>query len=256
MDLLEYQAKELFREVGIPVLPSQPIADSREIKQLRVSYPIVLKSQVRSGGRAKAGGIRFAENTIDAIAAAQTILNLPISGEYPQLLLVEARYEVQREIFLAIVLDYQLNHPILLGSACGGIQVEDLLKNMHKVVIDEDFSPFYARRLAIQMGLQGDMIRTISDIVQKMFQQGRVRLLLDLVDDRRQRLGGEGVAAGEQLVHDHADGEDVRLAGHLVLADLLRGHVQRRAHVAVHLGVGAVGVGEQGDAEIADLHLV
>ncbi|MDB9312217.1 acetate--CoA ligase family protein [Spirulina sp. CS-785/01] len=169
MDLLEYQAKELFREVGIPVLPAQKIADSREIKQLHVSYPIVLKSQVRSGGRAKAGGIRFVENTIDAIAAAQTILNLPISGEYPQLLLAEARYQVQREIFLAIVLDYQLNHPILLGSAQGGIQVEDLLDSMHTVVIDGDFSPFYARRLAIQMGLEGEMIRTISNIVEKMY---------------------------------------------------------------------------------------
>ena len=71
MDLLEYQAKELFHRVGIPILPSQPIANLSEIKRLHIPYPVVLKSQVRSGGRGKAGGIRFVENTIDAIAAAR-----------------------------------------------------------------------------------------------------------------------------------------------------------------------------------------
>ena len=61
MDLLEYQAKELFSKVGIPILPSQPIADPRQIKKLQIPYPVVLKSQVRAGGRGKAGGIRFVE---------------------------------------------------------------------------------------------------------------------------------------------------------------------------------------------------
>jgi succinyl-CoA synthetase beta subunit len=92
MDLLEYQAKELFREVGIPVLPSQRIDRPTDLKALRIPYPVVLKSQVSVGNRGKAGGIRFVENTIDAIAAARTIFNLPISGEYPQVLLAEANY--------------------------------------------------------------------------------------------------------------------------------------------------------------------
>ena len=87
MDLLEYQAKELFSQVGIPVLPSQPIEDPRKLKRLHIPYPVVLKSQVRAGGRGRAGGIRFVENTIDAIAAARTIFNLPILDEYPQVLL-------------------------------------------------------------------------------------------------------------------------------------------------------------------------
>ena len=83
MDLLEYQAKELFREVGIPVLPSQRIDHPRDLKRLEIPYPVVLKSQVPTGGRGRAGGIRFVENTIDAIAAARAIFNLPILGQYP-----------------------------------------------------------------------------------------------------------------------------------------------------------------------------
>lgn len=169
MDLLEYQAKALFREVGIPVLPSQLIDDPREIKQLQVPYPIVLKSQVRSGGRGKAGGIRFVENTIDAIAAAQTILHLPIAGEYPQLLLAEARYQAQAELFLAVTFDYRLQRLVLLGSRRGGMDVEALLSGMQKVVVEDDFSSFYARRLAVKIGLQGKLVAPVSDIIEKMY---------------------------------------------------------------------------------------
>ena len=152
MDLLEYQAKELFREVGIPVLPSQRIDDPRELKRLDIPYPVVLKSQVRVGGRGRAGGIRFVENTINAIAAARTIFNLPIVGEYPQVLLAEARYDAEEEFFLAVVLDYKQQRPVLLGSLQGGINVEVLLEQMQKVVVEDEFSPFYARHLATQNG--------------------------------------------------------------------------------------------------------
>jgi succinyl-CoA synthetase beta subunit len=169
MDLLEYQAKQLFREVGIPVLSSQTIEEPRQLKQLQIPYPIVLKSQVRAGGRGRAGGIRFVENTIDAIAAARKIFNLPIVGEYPQVLLAEARYNAQKEFFLAVVLDYELKLPVLLGSSQGGMDVEALLQSLHKVVIEEEFSPFYARRLAIEMGLEGDLIQSTSAIIEKMY---------------------------------------------------------------------------------------
>ncbi len=169
MDLLEYQAKMLFREVGIPVLPSQCIAASRAIKQLQIPFPVVLKSQVRAAGRGKAGGIRFVENTIDAIAAAQSILDLPISGEYPQVLLAEARYDAQQELFLAIVFDYQRRRPVLLGSAQGGVDTVKRKDALQTVVIEGDFSPFYARRLAIQMGLASALVPPIGSVVEKMY---------------------------------------------------------------------------------------
>lgn len=169
MDLLEYQAKELFREVGIPVLPSQTIKEARELKQLQIPYPVVLKSQVRVGGRGKAGGIRFVTNTIDAIAAARNIFNLAILGEYPEVLLAEARYNAEQEFFLAVVLDYQLQRPVLLGSSQGGMNVESLLENLKQVEVEGEFSPFYARRLTLKMGLAKELICSVSTIIEKMY---------------------------------------------------------------------------------------
>ncbi|BAQ61478.1 succinyl-CoA ligase [ADP-forming] beta chain [Geminocystis sp. NIES-3708] len=169
MDLLEYQAKQLFEQVDIPILPSQSISDPSELKNLHIPYPIVLKSQVLASGRAKAGGVKFVENTIDAIAAAQSIFNLPIEGEYPEVILAEARYDAENEFFLAIMLDYALKRPVLLGSSHGGINIEILLDNLQTCVIEEEFSPFYARRLVKQMGLTGKAIASVSKIIEKMY---------------------------------------------------------------------------------------
>ena len=169
MELLEYQAKELFKTVGIPVLPSLTIQDPRNIKQLQIPYPVVLKSQVRSGGRGKAGGVRFVANTIDAIAAARNIFSLSILGEYPEVVLAEAHYNTERELFLAIVLDYNLQRPVLLGSAWGGMNIDSLLANLQQVVVEDEFSLFYARRLTAQMGLSGQLFCSVSEIIAKMY---------------------------------------------------------------------------------------
>jgi succinyl-CoA synthetase beta subunit len=169
MDLLEYQAKELFDHMGIPVLPSQRIAHPGDLKGLKISYPVVLKSQVYTGGRGKAGGIKFVENTIDAVAAAQAIFHLPIMGRYPELLLAEAKYDAEREFYLAIVLDSSTRRPLLLGSQQGGVDVESKLEHMQQIVVDQEFSSFYARRLALKMGLEGELIQAVSAIVEKMY---------------------------------------------------------------------------------------
>jgi succinyl-CoA synthetase beta subunit len=170
MDLLEYQAKELFRDMGIPVLPSQRIDQPKDLKGLRIPYPVVLKSQVYIGGRGRVGGVKFVENTIDAIAAAQTIFNLPIMGEYPKVLLAEAKYDADREFYLAVVLNRSIRRPVLLGSQQGGIDVQAAIDQMQHVIVDQEFSPYYARRLTIKMGLQGTLIETVSSILEKMYQ--------------------------------------------------------------------------------------
>lgn len=170
MDLLEYQAKEWFREMGIPVLPSQRIDRPSDIKGLKIPYPVVLKSQVRTGGRGRAGGVRFVANTIDAIAAAQTIFHLSILGELPEVLLAEAKYDADQEFYLAVVLDAAARRPLLLGSPQGGVDVESAPELLQQVVVDQEFSPFYARRLTLKMGLQGSLIQSVSHIVEKMYQ--------------------------------------------------------------------------------------
>ncbi|WP_448597006.1 ATP-grasp domain-containing protein [Thermoleptolyngbya sp.] len=177
MDLLEYQAKDLFQKVGIPILPSQRIDHPKDLKQLRIPYPIVLKSQVYAGGRGKAGGVRFAENTIDAVAAAQAIFHLPILGQYPEVLLAEAKYEPDQELYLAVVLDPSLRRPLLLGAREGGMALEDTSRQIQQVLVEGEFSPFYARRLAIQMGLTGELIESVSAIAEKMY---RLFLTYDL----------------------------------------------------------------------------
>ncbi len=181
MDLLEYQAKALFRQMAIPVLPSQRIDHPADLKGLKIPYPVVLKSQVRAGGRGRAGGIKFVENTIDAVAAAQTIFNLPIESEYPEVLLAEAKYNADQELYLAVLLDPVARRPVLLGSQQGGMDVEGSIDQMQQVVVDQEFSPFYARRLMVKMGLQGNLIQSVSTIVEKMYRLF-VEKDLDLVE--------------------------------------------------------------------------
>ncbi|MEN9871475.1 MAG: hypothetical protein RLZZ171_2467 [Cyanobacteriota bacterium] len=206
MELLEYQAKELFRIVGIPILPSLTIRDARKIKQLQIPYPVVLKSQVRSGGRGKAGGVKFVANTIDAIAAARSIFNLSILGEYPEVVLAEAHYNTERELFLAIVLDYDLRCPVLLGSAWGGMNTDSLLANLQQVAITEDFTLFYARHLAARMGLSGNLICSVSEIIAKMYRLFKEQDL-DLIEINPLGVNAQGelmALDGKIKINDHA----------------------------------------------------
>jgi succinyl-CoA synthetase beta subunit len=225
MDLLEYQAKDLFREVGIPVLPSQRIERPSDLKSLQIPYPIALKSQVYIGGRGRVGGVRFVANTIDAIAAAHSIFNLPIMGEYPKVLLAEAKYELQQEFFLAVVLNRSIRRPVLLGSAQGGINVQTAIDKMQQVVVDQEFSPFYARRLALKMGLEGTLINAVSDVIEKMYRLF-VDQDLDLVE-----INPLGVSPkGEVMALDgKVTVNDAALGRHPALAALNEDHVAKSA---------------------------
>ncbi|MEA5518856.1 ATP-grasp domain-containing protein [Limnoraphis robusta] len=220
MDLLEYQAKALFREMNIPVLPSQRIDRAQDLKGLRIPYPVVLKSQVRSGGRGKAGGIRFVENTIDAVAAANAIFNLPIRDEYPQVLLAEGKYNADQEFYLAVTLDPVSRRPILLGSSKGGVEVEESISEVQKVVVEQQFSPFYARHLSVKMGLQQDLILAVSNIIEKMYHLF-VQKDLDLVEINPLGISpsGEVMALdGKVILNDNA------LGRHEDLAALIQNH--------------------------------
>jgi succinyl-CoA synthetase beta subunit len=214
MDLLEYQAKELFREIGIPVLPAQRIDHAKDLKGLKIPYPVVLKSQVYSGGRSKAGGIRFVENTIDAVAAARTIFNLPIRGQCPEVILAEAKYESDRELYLAIAISQSTRRSVLLGSQVGGIELESVIKQMQQVIVEQEFSPFYARRLALKMGLTGNLIESVSQIIEKMYRLF-VQNDLDLVEINPLAVSptGELMALdGKVIVNDDALGRHEELA--------------------------------------------
>ncbi len=212
MDLLEYQVKEWFGKIGIPILPAQRIDHPTDLKRLKIRYPIVLKSQVYAGDRAKAGGVRFVETTIDAIAAAQTIFNLPIWGELPEVLLAESLYIKKQELYLAVVLDTAVCRPVLLGCTEADIDWESAGEKMHHVVVEQEFSPFYARRLALKMGLQGKLMQSVSSVVEKMYQLF-VQKDLDLVEINPLAVNASGevmalngkVSINERAIGRHRD---------------------------------------------------
>ena len=164
--LLEYQAKALLRSAGVALLPAQHLHSPAQVRDLRLPYPIALKSQVRARYRQRAGGIRFAANAIDAFASARAIFNLAIDGEYPEALLAEVRFQSEREYYLAVVLDDQLQRPVLIGSRLGpdGQPIAS-----YRVAVEEEFSPYYARRLSLRLGLAGEEMLAVGALVEKMY---------------------------------------------------------------------------------------
>lgn len=214
MDLLEYQVKEWFREIGIPVLPSQRIDHPTDLKRLKIHYPIVLKSQVHAGDRAEAGGVRIVETTIDAIAAAQTIFNLPIWGELPEVVLAESKYNATQEFYLAVVLDTAVCRPILLGCKEPDVDWELAGEKMQHVVVEQEFSPFYARRLALKMGLQGALMKSVSGVLEKMYELF-IQKDLDLVEINPLAINAAGEVMalnGKVRVNERAIGRHPEIA--------------------------------------------
>ncbi|MGD0057686.1 MAG: ATP-grasp domain-containing protein [Methanomassiliicoccales archaeon] len=122
MKLLEYWAKRLFDSYGIPIPDGYVIRGPEEI--IDVSFPTVLKAQVPTGGRGKAGGIRFVSTLQEARIAAAGIFGLSMSGYAPKEILVERRLAIEREIYLSITIDRSERIPVLLVSSEGGMEIE------------------------------------------------------------------------------------------------------------------------------------
>ncbi|MEM9771651.1 MAG: ATP-grasp domain-containing protein [Cyanobacteria bacterium P01_D01_bin.73] len=219
MDLLEYQAKILFAEHGIPTLPSQRISSLSDIRNLKIPFPVMLKSQVHSRSRGRAGGIRMAANTIDAVAAAQSIFRLPINGQCPDTLLVEAHYRAERELYLAVVLEHNARRPLLLGAAAGGMDADLSPDRVVHVLVEEDFSPFYVRRLALGMGLSGALMRSVASVAEKMYRLF-VQRDLDLVEINPLGVGADGTLMALDAKVRVNDGA---LARHPMLSNILQG---------------------------------
>ncbi|MFN9400943.1 MAG: ATP-grasp domain-containing protein, partial [Dolichospermum sp.] len=114
-------------------------------------------------------------------AAAQNIFNLPIWGQFPEVLLAESKYDAQEEFYLAVVLDTALCRPVLLGCTEANIDWETTGEKFQHVVVEQEFSPFYARRLALKMGLRGTLMQSVSNIVEKLYQLF-IQKDLDLVE--------------------------------------------------------------------------
>lgn len=174
MKLYEHMAKEIFRNNGIPVPRGAVFTGVDGVADfVKNTGSVALKSQVLSGGRGKAGGIKFADEPVDAVAKAQELFGMDIKGFKVNTILIEEKIDVQKELYLAIAVDGARRKPVLLASMAGGMDIEQvpddkLIKRLLDVTIG--LQPYAAREIARQLGLTGKEAKEAADIIQKLYQ--------------------------------------------------------------------------------------
>ncbi|MEE8404870.1 MAG: ADP-forming succinate--CoA ligase subunit beta [candidate division Zixibacteria bacterium] len=177
MKIHEYQAKELFKQAGIPVPEGKVATDVAEVVSIAEEYkkPVMVKSQVHVGGRGKAGGIKYAENPESAKILAQQILGMKIKGLTVKKVLVTVAEDILSEAYIGIILDRNSKTPVIMVSSAGGIDIEEVAaKTPHKIFkmsIDpvEGLQPFQAKILAYKLYRDIGQVRQASDIITKMY---------------------------------------------------------------------------------------
>ena len=161
MDLYEYQGKELFRRYGIPVSDGRLVLTPQEAHQAAVDLgcPVVVKAQVLTGGRGKAGGVKLATSPADAEEKAKGIFGLDIKGHIVHRIWVEEASDIAKEYYLSVTFDRGTKKPLFMFTTEGGIDIEDVAENnpdaLARLHIDplEGFQPYQARRLVYGAGV-------------------------------------------------------------------------------------------------------
>lgn len=155
MRLFEYQAKELFKQYGLPVPKSVLVNNVDSIRGAMASLkpPVALKSQVLAGGRGKAGGIALVNDPAQAGREAPRIFNLAIGGEKPNSLLVEEAYPHDSEMYLSVTLDRGDRSFVTIAASAGGVDVESMLGKVIRKVPLEGIDESFAKEVAGSLGL-------------------------------------------------------------------------------------------------------
>jgi succinyl-CoA synthetase beta subunit len=154
MNLHEYQGKELFARYGLPVLPGQVAGTPEEAREIAASLggTVVIKAQVQAGGRGKAGGVKLAHDPDEAFARAGDILALTIKGLPVRKVLVAKAADIAREYYCAIVMDREKKAPLVMLSAEGGVDIEEVARTAPEKLVRfhvplEGLRPYMARSL-------------------------------------------------------------------------------------------------------------
>jgi len=183
MRLLEYQGKELFARAGIPV-PKGKVASTVDeaVAIMRDnSAPSVVKAQVLIGGRGKAGGIKFCSDAKDVVEPAKAILGMRIAnaqdptGEIAKRIWIEQRVDIVKELYLSITVDRASKRPIIMASAMGGMDVEEVAEKHPEAIakyrVDPamGYSPFMGRRLAREANLPKAITNEFASLVGKLY---------------------------------------------------------------------------------------
>ena len=154
MNLHEYQGKELFARYGLPVLPGQVAGTPEEARDVAKSLggQVVIKAQVQAGGRGKAGGVKLASTPDEAFDKAHDILALTIKGLPVRKVLVAQAADIAKEYYCAIVLDREKKAPLVMLSAEGGMDIEEVARTAPEKLVrfhipQDGLRPYVARNL-------------------------------------------------------------------------------------------------------------
>jgi len=207
VDLFEYQARDLFEANSIPVLKAKvatTAAQARDAAQ-EIGGKVVVKAQVKVGGRGKAGGVKLAENGDDAFVKAEAILGMDIKGHIVKKVMIAAAAPIESEYYLAILLDRSNRSFLVMASVAGGMDIEEVAHKtpdkLAKVHIDPNEGISQEKALAIvrQGGFGSDVENQVADVLVtlwKTFQSSDATLvevnpLVKTVDGRVIALDGK-----------------------------------------------------------------
>jgi succinyl-CoA synthetase beta subunit len=178
LKLHEYQAKFRFAEFGIPVPRGKVATTPDEAYEIakEIGGTVVVKAQVHVGGRGKAGGVKLAHSPEEAREHATKILGMDIKGLTVEKVLIDPGADIKKEIYLAITNDRAAGKPLIIASAEGGMDIEQLAKERPDAIVREHIDPLFglhsyqANGVASKMNLTRDQWRPFVKIVQQLYE--------------------------------------------------------------------------------------
>ena len=178
MDLFEYQARDLFESHQIPVLAGAVATtpEQAHAAATKIGGKVVVKAQVKVGGRGKAGGVKLAENADDAKTKAAAILGIDIKGHTVNKVMIAQAAPIDSEYYLAILLDRANRNFLVMASVAGGMEIEEVAhktpEKLAKVGINPNIGIDKAKAVEIAKGGQfpADVIDQVADVLVKLWQ--------------------------------------------------------------------------------------
>ncbi len=178
MDLLEYKGKQVLARYGVPLFPGKEASTVQEAVAAaqEIGCPVVVKAQVKIGGRGKAGGIKIADSPEQAREHATNILGMDIRGHTVHELWIQQATDIASEYYAAVVFDRSAKAPLVMLSTQGGMDIEQVAEEhpeaLAMIHIDPlaGFQPFHARRLAFEAGVEADVVRPVGDLLAKLYE--------------------------------------------------------------------------------------
>jgi succinyl-CoA synthetase beta subunit len=179
VDLMEYQGKNLFRKLGIPTTPQGEIATTpEEAERLAEGFgaPVMVKAQVLTGGRGKAGGVKFCPDAAAARENAERILGLDIKGHTVEKVLIEPASDIAEEYYLSLLHDRVSKGYKVIASVEGGVEIEETNRTNPEKVVKADIDPTegltaeVASSIAEQAGFREDLRGQIADFLVQLYE--------------------------------------------------------------------------------------